>query len=151
MGWLGMLIYISLLLEFRPMEHLPGTALLTVAEGTKRDWQSVPPEMSQVTSIHIFLAKPSPTVMPKFTWVRKYDSTRWSEGEEDQILGNKPNSATSTSRSKKQCLHPSLWQDEGVLSGNLGVYVIFGGFVLKPRNRGCFLLSSKGKVEQLQK
>lgn len=107
-GWLGILIYIRLLLEFRPMGHLPGIALVTMAEGTKRDWRSVPPETSQVTSIHIFLPKPSPTVMPKFTWVRKYNSTRWSEGEEDQILVNKPNSATPISQPKKQCLHPSL-------------------------------------------
>ena len=92
MGWLGILIYISLILEFRLMEQLlPGIALVTMAEGTKRDWQSVSPETSQLASIHVFLAKPSPTVMPKFTWVRKHNSTRWSEGEEDQILVNKPN------------------------------------------------------------
>ena len=120
MGWL--VLCVSLILELTLMEQLlSALELVTMAEEIKRAGWSVPPGQSQTTSIHIFLGKPNTTVTPKFTWVRVYNSTRWSEEQEDQILVNKPNSVTFISRPKQQCLHPCLWQDEGVLIGNLEV------------------------------
>lgn len=119
MGWL--VLCVSLILELTLMEQLlSALELVTMAEEIKKAGWSAPPGQSQTTCIHIFLGKPNTTVTPKFTWVSVYNSTRWSE-EEDQILVNKPNSVTFISWPKQQCLHPCLWQDEGVLIGNLEV------------------------------
>lgn len=68
-------------------------------------------------------------------WGRVYNSTRWSEEEEDQILVNKPNSVTSISQPKQQCLPLRLWQDEGVLIRNLGVCTVWG-LRLVPKMKG---------------
>lgn len=105
---------------------LSALVLATMAEEIKRAGWSVPPEPSQTTAIHIFLGKPNTMVTPKFSWVRVYNSTRWSEEQEDQILVNKPNSVTFISQPKQQCLHPCLWQYEGVLIRNLGVCAVWG-------------------------
>lgn len=72
--------------------------LVTVA------WQHVPSGVSQVTSTHIFLAKPKPMLVPKFNWVRKHSSSRWSE-EDDQILVSSPTSVTSISQPKTHPPH----------------------------------------------
>lgn len=121
---------------------LPGTAQVTTAAGT-RAWQRVPSEVSRVTYAHIFLAKPNAMAVPEFTWARKYDSTRWSEEEAD--TGEQPSPCCHT-RS-----HHVPDSTKGLCLGTRGA-VPFGvcAWCLKPRHRGCFLLSSKSKMEKLQ-
>lgn len=90
-GWLRILLCISVILEFRMMEqHLSRPALVTTAGGKKRVWQSVSSRVLEATFTHSFLAKPIPMVIPKFNWVKKHSSTKWSEEQDQMFIGEQP-------------------------------------------------------------
>lgn len=71
-------------------QHLSRPALVITAGGKKRVWQSVSSRVSEATSTHSFLAKPIPMVIPKFNWVKKHSSTRWSEEQDQMFVGEQP-------------------------------------------------------------
>lgn len=133
MGWLGILLCSSLILEFRLTEQLlPGTVLVTTAGGEERRVAKC--AVWNVTSTHIFYAKPNPMVMPSSTG---WGSISLPDGQRRRTRywwAVKPLPHPFPNQSSNLLIH-ILTGDKGVLTRNLGVCA----WSLTPRCKGNVL------------
>lgn len=137
-GWRGILLCVNSIREFTVMEkHLSDQGwlprLVTVA------WQHVPSGVSQVTSTHIFLAKPKPMLVPKFNWVQEAQFFQVVRRARPDI-GEQPNLCHIHFPAEDAPSSPvSLTRDEEVLTGNLGRCA----WSLKPKQGNIFRVQSE--------
>lgn len=107
--------------------------LVTVA------WQHVPSGVSQVTSTHIFLAKPKPMLVPKFNWVQEAQFFQVVQRARPDI-GEQANLCHIHFPAEDAPSSPvSLTRDEEVLTGNLGRCA----WSLKPKQGNIFRVQSE--------
>lgn len=80
--------------------------------GIRKSLAKYTSETSQITSAHISLAKPNPTVMPKFNQGKKYNFTRGPE-DDHQTLVSSQMTATSISQTMQQPLNVPDRREKG--------------------------------------